>query len=148
MNIPIDKNKRWIAGLHDSIDQLGEDLQAAIMKPAGKKCASDLFSLCESYLGRKVETIEDLVNGWNTLREKRNLEGKWVFKGDRVRGTFYVCGCPLVRSGMIELHPVQCYCSQGMMEMIFSAVAKKTVQVKIEHSIGRGDDVCQFLIKL
>lgn len=148
MNLPIDKNTRWIASLHESIDQLGEDLQAAIMKPVGKRCASDLFSLCESYFGKKIDTIEDLINGWNILRDKRNLEGKWEFKGNRVRGTFYECGCPLVRSGMIKLHPVQCYCSLGMMEMIFSKVTKRTVQVDIKRSIGRGDDVCRFIVKL
>ncbi|AGL02282.1 hypothetical protein [Desulfoscipio gibsoniae] len=148
MNMPIDKNKRWITGLHESINQLGKDLQAAIMKPVGKQCASDLFSLCESYLRNKIDTTEDLINGWNTLREKRNLKGKWELEGDKIRGTFYECGCPLIRSGMIDLHPIQYYCSQGMMEMIFSKAAKKTVKVEIKRSIGWGDDVCEFLIKL
>jgi len=32
--------------------------------------------------------------------------------------------------------------------MIFSKVVKKTVQVEIKRSIGRGNDTCEFLIKL
>ena len=147
MNSLVNKNKRWIAGLHESIDRLDEDLKAAIMKPIGEKCASDLLSLCEKHLGRKIDTIEDLVRGWNILRNKRNLTGKWEFEGDTVRGTFGECGCPLVRAGTIELHPVQCYCSQGMMETIFSKVAGNTIEVDIKRSIGRGDNVCEFRIR-
>ncbi|MGD0885358.1 MAG: hypothetical protein ABSA46_10905 [Thermodesulfovibrionales bacterium] len=85
---------------------------------------------------------------WNILRDERNLKGKWVSEGNAVKGIFGECGCPLIRSGLIELHPVQCYCSQGMMETLFSQVSKKMVDVKIKRSIGRGDDVCEFLIEL
>jgi hypothetical protein len=63
-------------------------------------------------------------------------------------GIFKECGCPLVRSGMIALHPIQCLCSQGMMEMIFSKVAMRSVKVEIKRAIGRGDDVCEFVIKV
>lgn len=148
MNIPISKNNRWVAGLHKSIDKLDHNLKLAVMKPAGKKCASDLLSLCEKYLGKHIDTIEDLVCGWNILRDKRNLIGNWKFEGNNIRGIFGECGCPLVHSGLIELHPVQCFCSQGMMETIYSEVAKRAIEVEILQSIGRGDDVCDFLVKL
>jgi len=148
MNIPINKNKNWIAGLHESIDKLSQDQKLVIMKPAGKKCTSDLLSICEKYLGKQVDTIEDLVTGWNLLRDERKLKGKWKYEGNIIRGIFGECGCPFVQSGLIELHPVQCYCSQGMMETIFSRVAKKTIEVEIKRSIGRGDNVCDFFIKL
>jgi hypothetical protein len=115
---------------------------------AGKSCATDLLLLCEKYLGEEVSSVEDLVTGWNIIRDKRNLTGRWEFEGNTLRGIFGECGCPLVRSGLIELHPVQCYCSQGMMETVFSQVSGKTVEVEIKRSIGRGDDVCDFLIKL
>ncbi len=148
MNIPVGKNRTWIARLHESIDRLDKNLKYTIMMPAGKACASDLMQLCEKYLERRVGSVEDLVTGWNMLRDKRKLNGKWEFEGNTVKSIFGECGCPLVRSGLIELHPVQCYCSQGMMEAIFSQAEKKTVEVEIKRSIGRGDEVCEFLIKL
>jgi predicted hydrocarbon binding protein len=148
MNIPVNKNRAWMARLHESIDQLDQNLQQSIMKPAGEACASDLMSLCEKYLGKKVISVADLVTGWNILREKRNLKGTWEFEGNGIRGIFGECGCPLVCSGLIELHPVQCLCSQGLMETIFSRVAEKPVDVEIRRSIGRGDDVCDFFIRL
>ncbi|MGE5893794.1 MAG: hypothetical protein ACM34I_07045 [bacterium] len=148
MNIPINKNRSWIARLHEAIDRLDQNLKCDIMKPAGEACASDLMTLCEKYLRKKISSIEDLITGWNILRDQRNLKGRWELDGNIVRGIFGECGCPLVRSGLIELHPVQCYCSQGMMETIFSKMAKKPVEVTIKRSVGRGDDVCEFLIKL
>ncbi len=148
MNIPVDKNRRWAAGLYKGIDQLDENAKAALMRPAGQACADDIVVLCEKYLGRAVNTVADLVSGWNMVREDRNLTGKWEIKGDVIRATFGECGCPLVQSGLLELHPVHCYCSQGMMETVFSRISKKSVEVKINRSIGRGDDVCEFVIKL
>jgi hypothetical protein len=142
MNIPVDKNRKWMAGLHESIDQLEEKQKAAILKPVGKTCALDLLKLCEDHLGRAIVTMEDLIDGWNILRQSRQLKGKWEIDGATIKGTFGECGCPLVRSGMIDLHPVQCYCSQGMMETIFAGVAKHSVTVDIKRSIGRGDSVC------
>ncbi len=148
MNIPTNKNRSWVAGLHEGIQRLDQDRQRAIMKPAGAACASDLMSLCEKYLGKEVRSLDDLVTGWNVLREKRNLTGKWEYEGNGLRGVFGECGCPLVCSGLIALHPVQCYCSQGLMETIFSRVTGKEVEVEIGRSIGRGDDVCDFFVKL
>lgn len=148
MNSAIRKNRSWIANLHKGIDQIDEPAKAAIMREAGVACASDLLSQCEKYLKRRIGSVEDLVTGWNMFREERRLTGKWHIKGHTVMGIFGECGCPLVRYGMIELHPVQCYCSQGMMTSIFSQAANRTVEVKIERAIGRGDDVCEFLINL
>lgn len=146
MDMPVEKNRKWIASLHESIDQLGEDLKAEIMKPAGEGCASDLLKLCEEHLGREVVTVEDLVEGWNTLRERRGLNGKWEIDGSTVRAIFGECGCRLVRSGMIALHPIQCYCSQGLMEAAFGKVAKHPVTAGIVRAIGWGDSVCEFVI--
>ena len=148
MDIPIKKNRSWMARLHEGIGHLDHNLKCSIMKPAGEACASDILSLCEKYLGKKVSTMEDLMAGWNIIRDRRNLKGRWVIEGNTLRGIFGECGCPLIRSGLVELHPVLCYCSQGMMETIFSRVSGKTIEVEIKRSIGRGDDVCEFLINL
>lgn len=146
MGVPVNKNKRWIAGLHESLGQLPKDLQAAVMKPAGEGCASDLLALCEGELGRPVETVEELVHSWNGIRRRNQLKGEWEIEEETIRGVFHQCACPLVSSKMIELHPVQCYCSLGMMQTIFSRVAKRRVEVSLERSIGRGDDVCEFVV--
>ncbi len=148
MNLPINKNKSWVSLLHASISGLDEQQQALIMKPCGQGCAADILSLCERYLGRNVGSLDDLVTGWNMIREARGLSGKWVQEQKSIRGIFRECGCPLVRSGLIELHRVQCYCSQGMTETIFASVAGRPIEVEILQTIGRGDEVCHFLVKV
>jgi hypothetical protein len=114
------------------------------MGQTGKGCAEDILALCEKELGREIFSIEDLIRGWNKLRSNRNLHGGWMLEGNTVKGVFAECGCPLVRSGLVQLHPARCYCSQNMMETIFSKVARKKVAVEIRQAIGRGDGVCEF----
>jgi hypothetical protein len=147
MDIATKKCRSWIAGLHEGIDQFEEDLKNKIMKPTGNSCASDLLALCEKFLGKKIDSVKGLISAWNILREKRNLRGKWEFEGNNIRGVFGECGCPLVHSRVIKLHPVQCYCSQQMMHAIFSRVTKEKVEVVIKRSIGRGDNVCEFFVR-
>lgn len=146
MNTAINKNKKWVTSLLESIELLSEQQKLFIMKHAGMECASDLLLICADHLGRQVDTIEDLVIGWNILRDSRNLKGKWQFENGVAHGIFYECGCPLIRSGLIDLHPVQCLCSKGMIEMVFSNVAKKRASVEIICSIGRGDNQCEFVV--
>lgn len=148
MSLPIAKNKSWISHLHKSISGLDVQQQALLMKPCGNDCAEDILLLCKKNLGRKIASLEDLITGWNMRREQRGLTGKWEFEQNTIRGIFKECSCPLVSSGLIDLHPVQCYCSQGMIESIFSTVAGRPVEVEVKQTIGRGDDVCHFLVKV
>lgn len=87
-----------------------------------------MLALCERYLGKSIDAIEDLVKGWNLLRKDRSLKGKWEFGGNCIRALFYECGCPHARSGMIKPHPAQSDCSQEMMNIFFSQVAKEEVK--------------------
>lgn len=147
MDIPIDKKRNWITCLYEGMGCLDEDAKSTVMKPSGRACAGELLLLCERQLRKKVTSVRELVEGWNMVRDKRGLKGKWEFEGDTVSGVFNECGCPLVRSGLVKLHPVQCYCSQSMMETIFSTVSGRPVEVKIIRSIGRGDGVCEFVVR-
>lgn len=146
MKLPIAMNRRWIRGLHEGLGSLDEGDRLKIMKPAAFQCSSDIWKLCEQFLGKDIESVDDLTEGWNLLRADRGLVGSWVKEGGLFKGVFSECGCPLVRSGLIELHPVQCRCSQSMMEQIFSRAAKRDASVKLERSIARGDKVCEFII--
>lgn len=109
-------------------------------------CSRDIWSLCEKALNGTVESVADLIQGWNLVRQSRDLNGDWILEGNVAHGLFEECGCPLVRAGLIELKPSHCWCSQNMMEAIFSRAAKKKVSVEIIQSIGRGDKVCEFQI--
>jgi len=142
----LEKNKRWIGAIEQGVAGFDPDQQKLVMKDAGKDCSQDIWILCEKFLNDKVESVADLVRGWNLLRQSRNLNGEWILEGNIVRGLFEECGCPLVRAGLVELQPIQCWCSQNMMEAIFSRAAERMVFVEIKQSIGRGDKICEFHI--
>lgn len=140
----LDKNMRWIGALEKSIAALPAGQQKLLMAEAGRSCAGEILALSEKSLGREIVSIEDLIEGWNMLRSRRNLYGGWVRAGNTIKGLFTECGCPLVRSGLVQLQPARCFCSQNMMETIFSKIARKEVVVEIRQAIGRGDAVCEF----
>jgi len=142
----LDKNMRWIGALEKAMAELPIKQQKEVMSRAGRDCAADILALCEKSLGHAIASIADLLRGWNLLRASRDLHGDWMLEGNIVRGVFKECGCPLVRSGLVQLHPARCLCSQNMMETIFSKVAGRTVSVEILQAIGRGDAVCEFFV--
>ena len=142
----IEKNRRWIGAIEKSIEGLDPHKQKLLMQDAGRDCAKDIWALCEKTLGCSIQSVEDLIKGWNLVRKNRKLNGEWVVEGNDVHGVFEECGCPLVRSGLVELQPAQCWCSHNMMETIFSKVSNSSASVEIIRSIGRGDNVCEFRI--
>lgn len=142
----LEKNKRWISAIEQGVAGLDPKQQKLVMREAGTDCSQDIWALCEKALDAKVESVADLVRGWNLVRQSRNLHGNWILKNNTVSGLFEECGCPLVRAGIVELQPVQCWCSQNMMEAIFSRATKGNVSVEIKQSIGRGEKVCEFHI--
>ena len=148
MKIPVGKNKAWIAGLHEGLGRLEEKTRLEVMRASGSACASDILALSGRMLGREVASVADLVVGWNALRASKGLTGSWQYDGNTVKGVFSECGCPLVRSGLMALHPVQCYCSQGMMETIFSLAEGNPVEVILRRTLGRGDEACEFEVNL
>jgi hypothetical protein len=146
--LQLEKYKRWIGAIEKGIVGLDPQQQKLVKQEPGRECSLDIWALCEKALETTVDSVADLVRGWNLVRQSRNLHGDWVLEGKVVRGVFEECGCPLVRAGLMELQPVQCWCSQNMMEAIFYRAAKEMVSVEIRQSIGRGDKVREFYITL
>jgi predicted hydrocarbon binding protein len=146
MKLPKKKNKHWVAGLHEGISKMSDDSKRKLMAISGKQCAQDLLNLIDKLMNIKVQNIKELISAWNSIREMGKLDGKWIMEDDLIYGVFDKCSCPLINSGLIDLHPVQCYCSHAMLQEIFSKIAKTHVNVEIVRSIGRGDDVCEFRI--
>ena len=140
--------RKWVSNVEEGLNSVDASLKEQIMKPAGQACALDLEELCQQYLGKKIVGVQDLVAGWNRLRESRGLKGKWEIRGHTIEGIFGECGCPLIHSGLIKLHPTRCHCTKAMLETIFSKFVSTTVGVEIRKSIARGDQVCHFMIRM
>ena len=47
-----------------------QDFEKLIMQESGKDCSSDVWKLCEKALGAPVESVDDLIRGWNLARQR------------------------------------------------------------------------------
>lgn len=140
------KNRRWTSALEKGIVGLPMDLQLEVMQGPGADCAQDIMKLCTKYLGHAPEGIEDLLKGYNLLREALGLHGKWRLKDGVAMGAFQECGCPMVRTGLLELHPTRCLCTHAMLKNLFQEATGGPVKVEILESVARGGQVCRFQV--
>lgn len=145
--IPLDLLSRWINSLIEGLDEsVDESTKIKILKKCGNAC---------SHYHGHVEKIRDMkrkANSLDKILDIMNQEemwcGKWIRDGDVIYSKCNkVCGCPLVVSGMVKLSPTNCYCSHGYMKSVFGEILEKPFEVKLEKSIGRGDNFCHYTVK-
>lgn len=139
----------WIKTVEESISEFGGDaLAKKVLKCTGNKCAEQIFNDCTEILGRKPETVDELLYAMNRRRgQKLNINSLW--KREENRAHLKIpdeCGCTLVKAGLAKPNPIHCLCSQGMMEQIFSYVCKGDVHVEVVNAVGYGNDCCEFVI--
>ncbi|UCG12075.1 MAG: hypothetical protein JSU72_16440 [Deltaproteobacteria bacterium] len=141
-------NVSWIESVEKTLDELGNpSLVSQIMKAAGQKCAEAIFAGCEEILGRKPETVDELLEANNRRRlQKLNLDNRWEREGNRAHLILDECGCTLVKAGLARPNPVHCLCSAGLWENLFLRVCRGPVRVEIAKAVGFGDATCEFTV--
>lgn len=84
------------------------------------------------------EFLVKLSKNWKHLK----LERKKIYV------EYEKCYCPLVRDYHEKLSVTFCNCSRGWLKELFESELEKPVQVKLEKSIKRGDEICRFRVLL
>ncbi len=142
----IRRNVSWIEVVERSLGDFGNDrLTKQVMKAAGQKCAQQILTECENILGKKPETVDELIEATNRRRkETLNIDSLWEREGNSAHLLIRECGCTLVKAGLAKPNPVHCLCSVGLIETYFSSVCHGSVNVEIVRAIGQGDEVCEF----
>lgn len=143
--IPIDLLGKWIESLIESLDEFtDEKARKEIIEKCGRACAL--------YHGEteKINAIKRQRKNLEEVLDQMNQEGMWcgdwIKEGNIIYSTCKRCGCPLVKSGIIKLSPTFCYCSCGWVKSIFEDILEEPVRVELKKAIGRGDNVCQFVV--
>jgi predicted hydrocarbon binding protein len=145
--IPFDLWNRWMNSLIEGVEEsVNESAKLKILEKCGIAC---------SHYHRHIEKIRDIkrrANSLDKIIDIMNQEemwcGKWIKEGNTIYSECNkVCGCPLVASGMVKLSPTHCYCSHGYMKSVFGEILDKSFEVRLEKSIGRGDNVCLYTVK-
>ena len=141
-------NAAWIEAVENALDAHGNAaLTTKVMKAAGQKCAQHILNDCTKMLGKKPETVDELLGATNQRRlQIHNLDSLWEKQGNKAYLRINECGCTLVKAGLARPNPVHCLCSKGLMESLFSAVCQGPVSVEVVKAIGFGDDVCEFYV--
>lgn len=142
------RNVAWIEAVEKALAESGDPgLAKEVMKAAGHACAQQILADCEAILGRKPETIDELLDATNRRRRQRhNLADLWEKQGNRAHLLIHECACTLVKAGLAVPNPTHCLCSLGMWEKLFAEVHKGPVVVEMTKTVGFGDDGCEFFV--
>jgi len=139
--------RKWLAVLMAGLDaEVDERTRAQMMEYCGRACALHHGSI------ETVKTIQHTAKEIDELLDKLNQQkdfwcGRWVRDRDTIYSVCKECGCPLVRAGWVELSPTFCHCSQGWVKTVFETALGRPVEVELEQAIGRGDQVCKFIVR-
>jgi predicted hydrocarbon binding protein len=141
-------NAVWIEAVENALAAHGNTaLAREVMKAAGQKCARQILDDCREILGKKPETVDELLDATNQRRlQIHHLASLWERQGNAAHLEIDECNCTLVKAGLAKPNPVHCLCSVGLMEGIFSAVCRGLVSVEVVKAIGFGDDRCEFYV--
>lgn len=139
--------RKWLETLVAGLDaEVDERTKALVMEHCGRACALHLGSV------EKAKAIQHSTKETSELLDKLNQQegfwcGRWVSDGDIIYSVCEECGCPLVRAGWVEPSPTFCNCSRGWVKAVFETVLGRPVKVELEQAIGRGDQVCEFIVR-
>ena len=141
-------NAAWIEAVENALAAHGNTaLTIKVMKAAGQKCARQILDDCREILGKKPETVDEILDATNQRRlQIHHLDSLWERQGNKAHLRIGECGCTLVKAGLARPNPVHCLCSIGLMESLFSAVCQGPINVEVVKAIGFGDDVCEFYV--
>lgn len=117
-----------------------------IMEKCGRACA--LYDGDIDAVKAAKKKSKDLESTLGLLNQKKIWCGEWLKEGDIIYSTCTKCGCPLVRSGMVKLSPLHCYCSLGWVKSVFEEILGRPVWAELKKAIGRGDDICHFIVDM
>ena len=139
--------REWLEALVVGLDtEVDEGTRVRLMEYCGRACALHHRSI------ERVKAIQRNVKGIGELLDQLNQQedfwcGKWVRDRDTICSVCGECGCPLVRAGLLKLSPTLCSCSRGWVEAVFETVLGRPVEVELGQAIGRGDPVCEFVVR-
>jgi predicted hydrocarbon binding protein len=142
---PLELIKTWIASVIEGINKcVNDDTKKEILENCGEACAiyhghlEKIASMKEK--GRNLEEILDYMN------QEKKWCGDWIQRENILSSTCEECECPLVLTEIVKLSPTFCYCSRGFVKSVFEEILGKPVNVELKKAIGRGDEVCHFLV--
>jgi hypothetical protein len=134
----------WISALLYGIDnKLTEEEMRNIFKACALTHYNDLGmdNIVKGYAGDVERFIGYLTSEWGWKVEFDKATGRIVCDENKDH-----CVCPMVNKEKGIASGSICYCSEGFIGKMFSAVAGRHVQAAVESSILRGGKSCRYVV--
>ena len=139
----LERAGRFINSIIRSLEDIELEKRRKVIEKCGEACALDGSLYLAQKIADETENLEEII-------EKSNTQipwcGKWILRRNQITSKCTECGCPLVRNNIVKINSTFCYCSVGWVRKIFETLLKKPIEVKLEKSIGFGDNMCEFII--
>ena len=139
--------RTWLEMLITGLDaEVDEETRARVLTHCGQGCALYHGSLEQAKaIQQSTQDIDELLD---KLNQQEGLWcGRWIRDDAVIFSICEACGCPLVRAGLVKPSPTFCNCSRGWVEAVFEIVLGRAVAVELNQAIGRGDPVCEFIVR-
>ena len=144
--LPLQLLKNWMKAFFKVMgESVDEKTREKILEECGKACAS-YHGHIDKVLNMKKEG-KNLDRILKIMNQDEMWCGEWVREGDIISTECKRCECPLILSGILELSPTFCLCSRGFVKYLFEVIMDKPVRIELKRAIGRGDDVCEFIVQ-
>ena len=101
----------------------------------GRRCVPRSFVSRAKDCNSKSKDVKDFLDRLTKIWHHLQTEGEDVFV------VYEKCYCPLVKDYDQKLLPSFCNCSRGWIKELFESTLGKPVDVKLQKSIRRGDNI-------
>jgi predicted hydrocarbon binding protein len=136
-----------LSAILEGLGGVDPETRSRVMEACGEACAREKFWGPAIDIARRIAEEETDLD---RILERANSEllwcGKWARENDAIMCTCTECGCLLVNQGVVKMNATLCLCSRGWVKTIFETLLGKPVRVDLEKSMGRGDDVCRYVV--
>jgi predicted hydrocarbon binding protein len=130
------------------IEAVGQTLdpaaQARLLETVGRRCAQEYAGrLIEKHRGNLDSLLAEIQTHW-VERAQYDRESGIIRVVDKKRTA---CACPLVKQPPFSGDTL-CHCSRGFQKEFYGQVTGRPVEVTVERALLRGDDHCEFSVRL
>jgi effector-binding domain-containing protein len=170
---PVEERFRWVKGAVRRLEGLADKQErydilsscAHVFPESQLDKLRVVYEETKARTGNGLEAVDAVITfmdedpGWGvrprregnaiySTKKPRDPEGYEKAESELERRKAY-CYCPLVREHLEEGMPVTfCYCGAGWFRQQWEAAIGEPVTVEILSSVLKGDDVCEFAIRL
>ncbi|MFA8343263.1 MAG: DUF6144 family protein [Rhodothermaceae bacterium] len=142
-------SKRWISTVLSELEKLDNGKGKQILENCGRSCSHLIGSTTQAEAVRKLVGEYDLDELLKEFKKNVFKESPLYKKGNQIilEHLHKECPCPIVREVDVE-NSFICNCTVGHTKSVFEALLGKKLEVSLEKSNLRGDELCQLAINI